>query len=67
MASVNEDRIDIRVERQTIWNGREYWYAYDDCTYDGAPDGGNVHGFGETKWAAVRALVDMMAEHEVTA
>ena len=59
------ERIDIRVERATVYKGVEHWYAYDDCTYDGAPDSGSVQGSGNTKWAAIRELLDLMEESEL--
>ena len=54
------DRIDIRLDEPY----RGYWYAYDDQTYDGAPDSNSPQGRGKTKWEAIRDLIDQMEDRE---
>ena len=51
--------IDIRIEHTP--GG---WFAYDDLTYDGAPDGGNQHGSGDTPYEAARNLLIAMEESD---
>ncbi len=38
------------------------WFAYDDLTYDGAPDGGNQHAYGATPYEAARNLITQIEE-----
>jgi hypothetical protein len=39
-----------------------YWYAVDQDSYDGAPDGNNVIGMGRTKDEAIENLKDMLVQ-----
>jgi hypothetical protein len=42
----------------------ERWHAYDDDTYDGAPDAGpQVVGHGATEYAAIADFWRQVAEH----
>lgn len=38
--------------------------AIDEDTYDGAPDGRNIQGWGKTELEAVRDLVDLLEDLE---
>ena len=60
----SEYRFNLLVEYQGSDKGVPFLTAYDTETYDGAPDGGGIMGFGSSPRAAIDSLMDLLWEEE---
>ena len=60
----SEYRFNLIVSHGGTDQGVEFWTSYDDLTYDGAPDGGGLMGFGSSPRAAIDSLMDLLQEEQ---
>ena len=61
----SEYRFNLLVEYHGSDKGVTFWTAYDTETYDGAPDGGGIMGFGHSPRAALNDLLNQLFEREM--